>query len=91
METMEIMEQLARKEPKVRKETKEILDQEESGAIMDPKARRVTLGFPQSYRYNISGSYCLQANLRLWFSSLKKQHLIIVRYLRSKSLGKLIL
>lgn len=60
METMEIMEQLARKEPKVRKETKEIWDQEESVAIMDPKERRVTLGFPQSYRYNISGSYWLQ-------------------------------
>lgn len=56
---MEIMERLARKEPKVRKETKEIWDQEESVAIMDPKARRVTLGFPQSYRY-ISGSNWLQ-------------------------------
>lgn len=60
METTEIMEQLVRKEPKVRKETKEIWDQEESVAIMDPKARRVTLGFPQSYRYNISGLYWLQ-------------------------------
>lgn len=60
METMEIMEQLARKEPKVRKETKEIWDQEESVATMGPKARRVTLGFPQNYRYNTSGSYWLQ-------------------------------
>lgn len=60
METMEIMEQLVRKEPKVRKETKEIWDQEESVAIMDPKARRVTLGFRQNYRYNISGLYWLQ-------------------------------
>lgn len=50
METMAIMEQLARKEPKVRKETKEIWDQGESVAIMDPKARRVTLGSLQSYR-----------------------------------------
>jgi len=60
METMEIMEQLARKEPKVRKETKEIWDQGESVAIMDPKARRVTLGFPQNYRYKISGTCWLQ-------------------------------
>lgn len=55
METMEIMEQLARKEPKARKETKETWDQGESVAIMDPKGRRVTLGFLQSYRYKISG------------------------------------
>lgn len=60
METMEIMEQLARKEPKVRKETKEIWDRGESVAIMDPKARRVTLGFPRSYRYKISGLFWLQ-------------------------------
>lgn len=51
METMETMEQLARKEPKVRKVTKEIWDQGVSVAIMDPKARRVILGFLQSYRY----------------------------------------
>lgn len=63
METMAIMEQLARKEPRVRKETKEIWDQGESVAIMDPKARRVTLGSLQSYRYKTSASRLLQWRL----------------------------
>lgn len=59
---MEIMEQLARKELKARKETEEIWDRGESVAIMGPKARRVTLGFPQSYRYQISVLSWLQCS-----------------------------
>lgn len=71
METMEIMEQLARREPKVKKETKETWDREESVAIMDPKARRVTLGFLQSYRYKDLWLVLAAAVCRLRFSSLK--------------------
>lgn len=89
METMGIMEQLARKEPKVRKETKEIWDQGENVAIMDPKARRVTLGFPQSYRYKISCLRLLQQFSGYVFFS-EKQHLTTVRYLRITFFGELI-
>lgn len=53
METMEIMEHLAMKEPKVTKETKGTWDQGEIVAIMDQKERRVTLGFLRSFRYKV--------------------------------------
>lgn len=50
MGTMAIMELLAMKGPKARKETKVTWDHEGSGGSMAPKERRATRGFRQNYR-----------------------------------------
>ena len=50
MGTMAIMEPLAMKGPKVRKETKVTWDHEGNGGSMAPKERRATQGFLRNCR-----------------------------------------
>jgi hypothetical protein len=50
METMEIMEPLAMKGPKGRKETKVTWDLEGNGGNMAPKEKRATQEFHQNFR-----------------------------------------